>query len=194
MSTLFHPHVTCVWGDILIGLGTGVRAFKLSCESFQAVGECTNHLHHVHYSGITISTSWRFTSPISPVISRSLRPWSTCIIHCSKLLTIWSSMPLKFVVVTHIVWSRTSFWLRTRFGSGFRPAHRLLTGVVQHPLIIHIPLFLHLGLLSSRTNFNLLFGLYRLHFFGDTARWTTSSGISQTRLVWELFLRWNDII
>ena len=22
MSTLFHPHVTCVWGDILIGLGT----------------------------------------------------------------------------------------------------------------------------------------------------------------------------
>ena len=40
MSTLFHPHVTCVWGDILIGLGTGVRTFKLSCEAFQTVGEC----------------------------------------------------------------------------------------------------------------------------------------------------------
>ena len=31
-------------------LGTGVRAFKPSCEAFQAVGECTNHLHHVHHS------------------------------------------------------------------------------------------------------------------------------------------------
>ena len=34
----FHPHVTCVWGDILIGLSTGVRAFKPSCEAFQTVG------------------------------------------------------------------------------------------------------------------------------------------------------------
>ena len=100
MSTLFHPHVICVWRDILIGLGTGVRAFKPSCEPFQAVGEYTNHLHHVHHFEITISTSWWFTSPISPVISRSSRPWSTCIIHCSQLLTIWSSMPLNFLVIT----------------------------------------------------------------------------------------------
>ena len=189
MSIIFHPHVTCIWGDIFIGLGTGVRAFKPSCEAFQAIGECTNHLHHVHHSGITILTSWRFTSPISSVISRSSRPWSTCIIHCSQLLTIWLSMPLNSVVVTHIVWSRTSLWSRTRLGSGFKPAHRLLMGVVQHPLVIHIPLFLHLGLFSSRTNFNLLFGLYKLHFFGDTARWTTSFGIFQPELVWELFLR-----
>ena len=194
MSILFHPHVTCVWGDILIGLGTGVRAFKPSCEAFQAVGECTNHLHHVHHSRITISTCWRFTSPISPDISRSSRPWSTCIIHCYQFLTIWSSVPLKSVMVTHIVWSRTSLWSRTRLGSGFRPAYRLLMRVVQYPFVIHIPLFLHLGLLSSKTNFNLLFGLYKLHFFGDTARWTTSSNISQLGLVWELFLRWNDII
>ena len=194
MSTLFHPHVTCVWGDILIRLGTGVRAFKPSCEAFQIVGECPNHLHHVHHSGITTSTSWRFTSPISPVISRSSRPWSTCIIHCSQLLTIWSGVLMKSAMVTHIVWSRTSLWSRTRLGSGFRPAHRFLMRVVQHPFVIHIPLFLHLGLLSSRTNFNLLFGLYKLHLFGDTAWWTTSFGISQTRLVWELFLRWNDII
>ena len=183
MSTLFHPHVTCVWGDILIRLGTGVRAFKPSCEAFQAVGECTNHLYHVHHFGITISTSWRFTSPISPVISGSSRPWSACIIHCSQLLTIWLSMPLKPTVVTHIVQSRTSLSSWMRLGSGFRPAHRLLTGVVQHPLVIHIPLLLHLGLLSSRNNFNLLFGLYKLHFFGHTARWATSSGISQPRLV-----------
>ena len=158
MSTLFHPHVTCVWGDIHIGLGTRVRAFKLSCEAFQAVGECTNHLHHVHHSGITISTSWQLPSPISPVISKSSRPWSTCIIYCSQLLTIWSSMPLKSAVVTHIVRSRTSLWSWTRFGSGFRLAHRLLTGVFQHLLVIHIPLLLHLGLLSSRINFNFLFG------------------------------------
>ena len=183
MSTLFHQHITCVWGNILIGLGIGVRTFKPSCEAFQAVDECTNHLHHIHHSEITISASWRFTSSISPVISRSLRPWSTCIIHCSQLLTIWSSVPLKSAVVTHIGWSRTSLWSRTRLGSGFRPAHRLLMRVVQHPLVIHIPLFLHLGLLSSRTNFNLLFSLYTLHFFGDIAWWTTSSGISQTGLV-----------
>ena len=122
MSTLFHPHVTCVWGDILIGLGTGVRAFKHSCEAFQTVGECPNHLHHVYHSGITTSTSWRFTSPISPVISRSSRPWSTCIIHCYQLLTIWSSVPLKSAVVTHIGWSRTFLWSGTRLGLGFRPA------------------------------------------------------------------------
>ena len=178
MSTLFHPHVTCIWGDFLIGLGMRVKAFKPSCEAFQAVGECTNYLHHVHHSRITISISWWFTSPISPVISRSLWPWSSCTIDCSQLLTIWSSMPLKSAVVTHIVRSRTSLCSWTRLGSGFRPAHKLLTGVVQHPLVIHIPLLLHLGLLSSRTNFNLLFGLYKLHFFGDTARWATPFDLS----------------
>ena len=125
MSTLFHPHVTCIWGDILVGLGTGVSAFKPSCEAFQPVGECPNHLHHVHHSEITSLTSWRFTSPISLFIPRSLRPWSTCIIHCSQLLTIWSSVPLKSAVVTHIGWSRTSLWSGTRLGSGFRPAPQI---------------------------------------------------------------------
>ena len=170
MSTLFHPHVTCVWGDILIGLGTRVRAFKPSCEAFQIVGECPNHLHHVYHSGITTSTSWWFTSPISPVISRSSWPWSSCTINCSQFLTIWSSMPLKCTVMTHIVRSRTTLWSRTRLGSGFRPTHRLIMGVVQHPLVLHIPLLFYLGLLSSRADFNWLFGLYKLHFFGDIAR------------------------
>ena len=194
MSTLFHPHVTYVWGDFLIRLGTGVRAFKPSCEAFQGVGECTNHLHHIHHSKITISISWWFISPISPIISRSSWPWSSCTIDCSQLLTIWSSMPLKSAVVTHIVRSKTSLWSWTRLGSGFRPAHRLLTGVVHHLLVIHIPLLLHLGLLSSRTNFNLLFGLYKLHFFGDTAQWATSTSISQPGFVWKMLLRWNNII
>ena len=183
MSTLFHPHVTCIWGDILIGLGIGVRAFKPSCEAFQTVGECPNHLHHVYHFGIITSTSWWFTSPISPIISRFSRPWITCIIHCFQLLTNWSSVPLKSTVVTHISWSRTSLWSRTRLGSRFRPAHRLHMRVVHHSFVIHISLFLHLGFLSSRTNFNLLFSLYKLHFFGDTARWATSSDISQLRLV-----------
>ena len=182
-----HPHVTCVWGDILIGLGTGVRAFKPSCEAFQTVGECPNHLHHVYHSGIITSTSCA-SAP------RSSRPWSTCIIHCSQLLTIWSSVPLKSAVVTHVGWSRTSLWSGMRLGSGFKPAYRLLMRVVHHLFVIHIPLFLHLGLLSNMTNFNLLFGLYKLHFFGDTTWWTTSFGIFQTGLVWKLFLRWNDII
>ena len=168
MSTLFRPYITCVWGDILIELGTGVRAFKPSCEAFQTVGECPNHFHHVHHSGITTSTSWRFTNPISLVISRSSRPWSTCIIHCSQLLTIWSSVPMKSAVVTHIVWFINSLWSGTRLGSEFKPAHKLLMKVVQHPFVIYIPLFLHLGLLSIRTNFNLLFSLYKLHFFCDT--------------------------
>ena len=194
MSTLFRPHVTCVWGDFLIGLGTGVRAFKPLCEAFQAVGECTNHLHHVHHSGITILISWWFTSLISLVISRSSWPWSCCTIDCSQLLTIWLGMPMKFSVMTHIVRSRTSLWSWTRLGSGFRPAHRLITRVVQHPFVIHIPLFLNLGFLNSRTNFNLLFGLYKLHFFGDTTRWATPSGISQLGFFWKMLLRWNNII
>ena len=183
MSTLFHPHVTCVWGDFLIGLGTRVRVFKPSCEAFQAVGECTNHLHHVHHSEITISISWWFTSPIYPVISRSSWPWSSCTIHCSQLLTIWSDMPSKSAVMTYKVRSSTSLWSWMRLGSGFRPTHKLITGVVQQPLVIHIPLLLHLGLLNSRTNFNLLFGLYKLHFFDDITRWAIPSDISQLGFV-----------
>ena len=57
MSILLHPHVICIWGDILIGLGTGVMTFKHSVEVSQTGSECINHLHHIHHSGITISTS-----------------------------------------------------------------------------------------------------------------------------------------
>ena len=34
LSTPLHPHVTCIWGDILIGLGMRVRTFKPSSEAF----------------------------------------------------------------------------------------------------------------------------------------------------------------
>ena len=193
MSTLFHPHVTCVWGDFFIGLGTRVRAFKPSCEALQAVGESTNHLHHVHHSGITTLISWWFNSPISPIISRSSWPLRSCTIHCSQLLTIWSSIPLKSAMMTHIVRSRTSLWSWTRIGSGFRPAHGLITWF-QQPFVPHIPLLLYLGLLSSRANISWFFGLYKLHFFSDIARWATSSGISQSGFVWKTLLRWNNII
>ena len=57
MSTILHPHVMCVWGDIFIELGTSVMTFKPSVEVCQTCGECVNHLHHIHHCGITISTS-----------------------------------------------------------------------------------------------------------------------------------------
>ena len=47
MHTLLHPHVTCVWGDIPIGLGTSVVTFKPSVEVSQTSGESINHLHQI---------------------------------------------------------------------------------------------------------------------------------------------------
>ena len=71
MSTLFHPHVMCVWGDILIGLGTSVVTFKPSIEICQTSGECINHLYNIHHFRITISTFLLLNSPIPFVISWS---------------------------------------------------------------------------------------------------------------------------
>ena len=115
MSTFLHPHVTCVWGDIPIGLGTRFRTFKPSSEAFQAVGECTNHLHHVHHSGITISISCWLNSPSPLVISWSSWPLLTCIPQCSQFMTTGSGVPLKSAVMTHMVHSRTSLRLWKRF-------------------------------------------------------------------------------
>ena len=50
-------HVTCVWGDIPIRLGTSVVTFRPFVEVSQIGGECIDHLHHIHHFGITISTS-----------------------------------------------------------------------------------------------------------------------------------------
>ena len=167
MSTLHHPHVTCVWGDILIGLGTRVMTFKPSSEAFQAVGECTNHLHHVHHSGITISISWWLNRPSPLIISWPSWPLITSIPQCSQLMIIGLGVPLKSAVMTHMVCSRTSLRSLKRFCSGFKPDHRLITGLVQHPLVSYILLLLNICLFNSRCNFNWLFGLHKLHFLGD---------------------------
>ena len=124
MSTLLHPHVTCVWGDIPIGLGTSVATFKPSGEACQTSGECINHFHHIHHSGITILTSWLFNNPIPFVISWFSWPLGTCILKCLKLMTIWSSVSLKSTVMAKMVRSRTSLWSWEWFPSGFRPNHR----------------------------------------------------------------------
>ena len=167
MSTLLHPHVTCVWGDIPIGLGSRVRTFKPSSEAFQAVGERINHLYHVYHSGITISISWWLNNPSPLVISWSSWPLITCVPQYSQLMTIGSGVHLKFAVMTHMVHSRTSFQSWTRFCSGCRLDHRLIMGLVRHPLVSYILLFLTLCLLHNKGNYNRLFGLHKLHFFGD---------------------------
>ena len=56
MSIILHPHVTCVSGDIPIGLGMSVATFKPSVKVSQIGSECINHLNHIHHFGITIST------------------------------------------------------------------------------------------------------------------------------------------
>ena len=80
MSTLLHPHVTCVWGDIPIGLGMSVVAFKPSREACQTGGECIDHFHHIHHFEITISTSKLLNSLIPFVISWFSWPLSTYIL------------------------------------------------------------------------------------------------------------------
>ena len=80
MSTHLHPHVTSVWGDIPIGLGTSVVAFKPSVEVCQIGYECINHLHHIHHSRITILTSWLLNKPISFVNTR----WSATFLFFSS--------------------------------------------------------------------------------------------------------------
>ena len=167
MSTLLHPHVMCIWGDIPIGLGTRVGTFKPSSEAFQAVGECTNHLHHIHHSVITISTSWWLNSPSPLVISWSSWPLITSIPQCSQLMTIGLCVPLKSAMMTHMVRSKTSLQSWKRLCSGFRTDHRLITGLVQNPLVSHILLLLNFCHLHSRGNSNRLFGLHKLHFFRD---------------------------
>ena len=79
MSTLLHPHDTCIWGDILKGLGTIVVTFKPSGEACQTCSEGINHLHHIPHFGITFLTFLLLSSPIPFVISWSSWPLSTCI-------------------------------------------------------------------------------------------------------------------
>ena len=167
MSTLLHPHVTYVSGDIPVGLGTRVRTFKPSSEAFQAIGESTNHFHHVHHFGITISIFWWLNNPSPLVISWSSWPLITCIPQCSQLMTIGSGVPLKSAVMTQMLHSRTSLRSWKRFCSGCKLDHRLIMGLVQHLLVNYILLLLNICLFNSRDNYSQLFGLHKLHFFGD---------------------------
>ena len=178
MSTLLHPHITYVWSDIHVGLGTRVRTFKPSSKAFQAIGECTNHLHHVHHSGITIPIFWWLNSPSPFVISWSSWPLITCIPQCSQLMTFGSSVPLKSAVMTQMVHSRTFLRSWKRFCFGCRPDHRLITGLVHHPLVSYIHLLLNIFHFNSRGSYHKFFGLHKLHFFGDVHSWITFSGVS----------------
>ena len=135
MSTLLHLHVTCSWGDIPIGLGTSVEAFKPFVEACQTGGECINHLHHLHHSWITISTSWLLNSPIPFVISWSSWPLITCILQCPQLMTIWSGVSLKSTVMAGPFCD---------FGSDFPLASNLTTDWLQ-------------GLFNTRWSISFLF-------------------------------------
>ena len=150
MSTPFHPHGTCVWGDIPIGLGTSVVSFKPSGEACQTSGECINHLHHVHHTGITILTSWLLNSPIPFVISRSFWPLITCILQCPQLMTIWSGVSLLSTVMTKMLYSWTFLWFMKWFPFGFSSNHWLVTRLIQHPLVSHILLLFILYFLRSQ--------------------------------------------
>ena len=167
MCTLLHPHDTCVWGDIPRGLGTIVVTFKPSGEACQTGSECINHPHHIPHSRITISTSWWLNSPSPLVVSWSTWPLISCILQCSKFMTIRSGVSLKSTVMANMVCSRTSLWSWKRCLSSFRIYHRLVLGLIQHPSVSHNLLLFNLCLLHSRGNYNWFFGLHKLHFFGD---------------------------
>ena len=181
MSIPFHPHGMCVWGDIPIGLGTSVVSFKPSGEACQTSGECINHLHHVHHTGITILTSWLLNNPIPFVISRFFWPLITCILQCPQLMTIWSSVSLLSTVMTEMLYSWTSLW----FMKWFLLASVLTTDWLQGLFSTHwlATFFFFSSFTFSGVSYNWLFGLYKFHFFGDIGRWATPSDISQPGLV-----------
>ena len=72
-------------------------------------------------------------------------------------MTIGSGVRLKSAVMTHMVHFRTFLWSWKRFCSGYRPDHKLITGLVHHPLVSHILLLLTLSLLHNKSNYNRLF-------------------------------------
>ena len=126
MSTPLHPGVTCVWGNIPIGLGMWIVASKLAIEVCQTCGECLNHIHYIHHIRISILTSWLSNSPIPLVIFWSPWPLIPRIIQCSQLMTIRSGVSLKSTMMAYMVCSRTSLWFWRWSPFGFRPDHWLV--------------------------------------------------------------------
>ena len=156
MSTPLHPHVTCIWGDIPIGLGTWIVTFKPAVEVCQTCSECLNHFHYVHHTGLSILISWLPHSPISPVIPWSFWPLIPSIIQCSQLLTIRSSVSLNSTMMANMVRSRTLLWVWRWSPFGFRPDCWLVARLIQHSLVSHILIFLHICFLNSGDNWFVL--------------------------------------
>ena len=119
MSTPLHPHVTCVWGDIPIGLDTWIVTFKPAVEVCQTCSECLNNFHYVHHTRLSILISWFPHSPISPVVPWSCWPLIPNIIQCSQLMTIRSGVSLKSTMMANMVRSWTSLWVWSWSPFGF---------------------------------------------------------------------------
>ena len=89
-------------------------------------------------------------------------------------MIIGSSVPLKSVVMTQMVHSRISLRSWKRFCSSCRLDHKLITGLVHHPLVNYIHLLLNIFLFNSRGNYqsalwpsqtSLLWGCSQLNYF-----------------------------
>ena len=126
MCTLLHPHDTCVWGDILRGLGTIVVTFKPFGVASQKGSEGINHLHHIPHSEIAFLTFWLLSSPIPFAMSWSSQPLSIWILQCLKLMTIWSDVSWNSTMMAEVLSSRTSLWLWERFPFTLRFDHWLV--------------------------------------------------------------------
>ena len=85
-STLLHSHITCVWGDIPIGLGTSVVTFKRSVEVCQISGECINHFHHIHHLE---SSSWPFDCSTAQFLFSFLGPVDLWSLAFFNALSLW---------------------------------------------------------------------------------------------------------
>ena len=132
-------HVCLGWFPYRIGY---VNCDLQTCvEVFQTCGECLNHLHYIHHTGISILTSWLPNSPIPLVISWSSWPLIPNIIQCSQLITIRFGVSLKSTMIAYMVHSRTSLWFWRWSPFGFRLDRWLVVRFVQHPLVSHILLF-----------------------------------------------------
>ena len=166
MCTLLHPHDTCVWGDIPRRLGTIVVTFKPSGETFQTGGECINHLHHIPHFGITFLTFWLLSSPIPFSMFWSSWPLSTWILQCFKLMTIWSCVTLNSTVMAEVLGSQTSLWLWEWVSFTLNFDHWLIRRFSHKPLVSHIPLLLHLHILSNSGDYHRFLGFHKLHFLG----------------------------
>ena len=103
-------------------------------------------------------------------------------------MTIGSGVTLNSTVMAEVVCSRTSLWFWKWFPFSFRPNRWLVTRLIQHSLVNHIPLLLRLHFLSLCGSYHRFFGFHKLHFLGYIGSQTTLSSISQSGSIGERFL------